>query len=151
MAYEVKKNEPDMQIYYLAQTAIIDLSTSVREYASLQKLARLIYRHGDLKRAYSYLSCSMEDAVACNARLRFAEVTEFYPIIDHAYSQKEAQEKKNGCHTLSMHGNISRSINYPSIILVLWSEKIIYHTKTFIPFQQRTASSQRKFGPNRKD
>lgn len=93
MAYEVK-NEPDMQIYYLAQTAIIDLSTSVREYASLQKLARLIYRHGDLKRAYSYLSCSMEDAVACNARLRFAEVTEFYPIIDHAYSQKEAQEKR---------------------------------------------------------
>lgn len=93
MAYEVK-NEPDMQIYYLAQTAIIDLSTSVREYASLQKLARFIYRHGDLKRAYSYLSCSMEDAVACNARLRFAEVTEFYPIIDHAYSQKEAQEKR---------------------------------------------------------
>ena len=93
MAYEVK-NEPDMQIYYLAQTAIIDLSTSVREYASLQKLARLIYHHGDLKRAYSYLSCSMEDAVACNARLRFAEVTEFYPIIDHAYSQKEAQEKR---------------------------------------------------------
>lgn len=36
----------------------------------------------------------MEDAVACNARLRFAEVTEFYPIIDHAYSQKEAQEKR---------------------------------------------------------
>lgn len=36
----------------------------------------------------------MEDAVACNARLRFAEVTVFYPIIDHAYSQKEAQEKE---------------------------------------------------------
>lgn len=93
LAYEAK-NEIDMQIYYLAQTAIIDLSMPVREYASLQKLARLLYRHGDLKRAYSYLSCSMEDAVACNARLRFAEVTEFYPIIDHAYSQKEAQEKR---------------------------------------------------------
>lgn len=93
LAYEAK-NETDMQIYYLAQTAIIDLSMPVREYASLQKLARLIYKKGDLKRAYSYLSCSMEDAVACNARLRFAEVTEFYPIIDHAYSQKEAQEKR---------------------------------------------------------
>lgn len=93
LAYEAK-NETDMQIYYLAQTAIIDLSMPVREYASLQKLARIIYRHGDLKRAYSYLSCSMEDAVACNARLRFAEVTEFYPIIDHAYSQKEAQKKR---------------------------------------------------------
>lgn len=93
LAYEAK-NEIDMQIYYLAQTAIIDLSMPVREYASLQKLARLLHRHGDLKRAYSYLSCSMEDAVACNARLRFAEVTEFYPIIDHAYWQKEAQEKR---------------------------------------------------------
>lgn len=34
----------------------------------------------------------MKDAVACNARLRFLEVTEFYPIIDKAYSDKKAQE-----------------------------------------------------------
>lgn len=37
---------------------------------------------------------------------------------------KKKLKKKNGCHTLSMHGNISHSINYPSIILVLWSEKL---------------------------
>lgn len=60
-----------MQIYYLAQTAILDLTASVREYASLQKLARVLYQQGNIERAYEYLSCSMEDAVACNARLRF--------------------------------------------------------------------------------
>ena len=37
------KGETDMQIYYLARTALLDLSMSVREYASLQTLARLVY------------------------------------------------------------------------------------------------------------
>lgn len=93
LAYEAQ-NETDMQIYHLAQTAILDLTMPVREYASLQKLARLIYKQGNLERAYRYLSCSMQDAVACNARLRFLEVTEYYPIIDRAYSEKEAHEKQ---------------------------------------------------------
>lgn len=81
------------RIYWLAQTAILDLKTAVREYAALQRLARLLYEQGDLERAYRYLNCSMEDAVACNARLRFLEVTEFYPIIDRAYVAKENRER----------------------------------------------------------
>lgn len=91
-AYAVKKDR-NMQMYYLAQTAILDLKMAVREYASLQKLARLVYEQGDLERAYRYLNCSMEDAVACNARLRFLEVTEVYPIIDKAYKVKETAEQ----------------------------------------------------------
>ena len=35
----------------------------------------------------------MEDAVACNARLRFIEVTEFFPIIDKVYKLKEEKER----------------------------------------------------------
>ncbi len=73
------------EIYYLALTAITDLKSSIREYASLQKLAQLMYEVGDLDRAYKYLNCSMEDAVACNARLRFIEVTQvlFLLLIKH--------------------------------------------------------------------
>ena len=82
-----------MQVYYLAKTALLDMQMAVREYASLQKLARVMYSRGDLERAYRYLNCSMEDAVACNARLRFLEVTEYYPIIDKAYKTKEAEER----------------------------------------------------------
>lgn len=104
LAYEAKK-DTDMEIYYLAQTALIDLNASVREYAALQKLARMVYQQGDPERAYNYVSCSMKDAVACNARLRFLEVTEFYPIIDKAYSDKKAQEKRLGrILTLSITG-----------------------------------------------
>ncbi len=82
------------QIKYLAITAIKDIKMAEREYASLQKLAYLIYQQGDLDRAYRYLTCSMEDAVASNARLRFLEVTQIYPIIDKAYKKKEAEKKK---------------------------------------------------------
>ena len=104
LAYEAKK-DTDMEIYYLAQTALIDLNASVREYAALQKLARMVYQQGDPERAYNYVNCSMKDAVACNARLRFLEVTEFYPIIDKAYSDKKAQEKRLGrILTLSITG-----------------------------------------------
>lgn len=77
-AYNVK-GDSDNEIRYLALTAIRDLELAVREYASLQKLARLMYEKGDLNRAYRYLNCSMEDAVACKARLRFIEVAQFFP------------------------------------------------------------------------
>lgn len=80
----------------LARTAVIDVKRAVREYAGLPKLARVIYDSGDLERAYCYLQCSMEDAVACNARLRFMEVTEVYPIIDKAYREKVSQGHKVG-------------------------------------------------------
>jgi hypothetical protein len=87
-AYERAGNQ-DMQIYYLAKTAIIDLKSAIREYASLQKLAHQVYEKGDIDRAYKYLNCSMEDAVACNASLRYIEVAQYFPIIDKAYKLKE--------------------------------------------------------------
>ena len=87
------KGEVEKQIEYLARTALWDMKRVVREYASLHKLARLLYEQGDIDRAYEYLNCSMEDAVACHARLRSLEVTEIYPIIDRAYKEKEAHER----------------------------------------------------------
>lgn len=87
------KEDAEQEAYYLALTAIADLESSVREYASLQKLAQLMYERGDIDRAYKYLSRSMEDAVASNARLRFIEVTRFFPIIDKAYKLKEERQR----------------------------------------------------------
>lgn len=87
------KGDVEKQIEYLARTALWDMKRVVREYASLHKLARLLYEQGDIDRAYNYLNCSMEDAVDCHARLRSLEVTEVYPIIDRAYKEKEAHER----------------------------------------------------------
>ena len=84
----------EKRIYYLAETAITDIESAIREYESLQKLALLMFEEGNIDRAYKYLNCSMEDAVASNARLRSIEVTNFFPIIDKAYKLKEKREKK---------------------------------------------------------
>lgn len=92
-AYDMKK-DVQKEVYNLALTAITDLKSSIREYASLQKLAQLMFEVGDLDRAYKYLNCSMEDAVSCNARLRFIEVAQFFPIIDKAYKLKEKKERQ---------------------------------------------------------
>ncbi len=98
---EAYKATGDVQneIKHLTHAAVSDLESSIREYASLQELAFLMYQTGDYDRAYEYLNCSMEDAVSCNARLRFIEVTEFFPIIDKAYKQKE-KEKSRIFHVL---------------------------------------------------
>ena len=46
------KGEVEKQIEYLARTALWDMKRVVREYASLHKLARLLYEQGDIDRAY---------------------------------------------------------------------------------------------------
>ena len=131
LAYEAKK-DMDMEIYYLAQTALTDLTSSTREYAALQKLARLVYLQGDPERAYTYVSCSMKDAVACNARLRFLEVTEFYPIIDKAYSDKKAQEKRLGWILMVSISSLAIAL----IVLAFY----LYHGMKKLAFMRRDLS-----------
>lgn len=84
----------DRQIYYLGLTAICDLHNAVREYAALHKLAYLMYEVGDIDRAYTYLTCAMEDAVTGNSRLRSFEVSKIYPIINKAAQIKENKQRQ---------------------------------------------------------
>ena len=70
---------------YLAISAIADMSTPVLEYASLPRLAVLLFHEGDVERAYTYLKLCMEDAVACNARLRILEILKIFPVVNDVY------------------------------------------------------------------
>lgn len=135
-AYEAK-GDVEKQIFYLAQTALCDMERVVREYASLQKLARLVYEQGDVDRAYRYLNCSMEDAVACNARLRFLEVTEFYPIIDRAYKEKEAHER-------SIIRIMLLSISVLALLLFLAVFYLYYWMKKLSAMRQNLYETNRK-------
>lgn len=80
---------------FLIISVIADMKNAVREYISLRKLAVLLYQEGDIERAYSYVKICMEDAAACNARLRKLEILEIFPIINDAYQQKaETQQEQ---------------------------------------------------------
>lgn len=77
----------------LLRASISDMKSSVREYISLRELAMWLYKRGDLDRAYRLLSISLEDAAACNARLRIFELSNFYPEINTIYV--DTVKKKN--------------------------------------------------------
>lgn len=79
---------------HYAKSAITDLRTPVKEYKSLQELALLLYREGDVSRAYNYIMCSMEDVLASNTRLRSQAVTPILPIITQAYERVTAEQKR---------------------------------------------------------
>lgn len=119
-----EKGDTENQMKKLAQTAILDLKAATKEYASLQKLAYLLYDKGDVDRAYQYLNCSMDDAVACNARLRFIEVAEFFPIIDKAYKLKEERGKTILCIMLFSVSLLSVFLIIAVFYLYRWMKKL---------------------------
>ena len=88
------KGDKEKEKEYLIVSAMADMKTAVREYISLRKLAVLLYQEGDIERAYSYVKICMEDAAACNARLRKLEILEIFPIINDAYQQKTEKQQE---------------------------------------------------------
>ena len=88
------KGDKEKEKEYLIVSAMADMKTAVREYISLRKLAVLLCQEGDIERAYSYVKICMEDAAACNARLRKLEILEIFPIINDAYQQKTEKQQE---------------------------------------------------------
>ena len=88
------KGDKEKEKEYLIVSAMADMKPAVREYISLRKLAVLLYQEGDIERAYSYVKICMEDAAACNARLRKLEILEIFPIINDAYQQKTEKQQE---------------------------------------------------------
>ena len=87
-------HDTNQEIYYLAQSAMVDIKLSIKEYMSLYLLAFLLYDQGDVDRAYTYLKRAMDDAVFCNARFRTISITQSYPVIEKAYQLKIQKAQK---------------------------------------------------------
>lgn len=87
------KGDTEQEKKYLAMSAIADMQTSVLEYAALPRLAVRLFHEGDVERAYTYLKLCMEDAVACNARLRILEILKIFPIVNDVY-QLQIQKRQ---------------------------------------------------------
>ncbi|MDR1226519.1 MAG: DUF6377 domain-containing protein [Prevotellaceae bacterium] len=90
--YKKEKNI-DLQKHYYATSAICDIKNSIKENASMQALASILYETGEVEKAYSCIKSSMEDAMFCNARLRTYEISQIFPIIDFAYQENTNKQK----------------------------------------------------------
>jgi hypothetical protein len=89
-----RMGDKEKEMEYLALSAIDDIKTGAKEYISLRLLAVYLYESGDIKRAYTYSKCSMEDAIFCNARIRTLEISHMLPIINEAYDMRMKDERE---------------------------------------------------------
>ncbi|WP_324354311.1 DUF6377 domain-containing protein [Dysgonomonas sp.] len=88
-----KEGSIGLQKHYYAISAICDIKNAIKENASMQALASVLYETGEVERAYDCIKSSMEDAMFCNARLRTYEVSQIFPIIDSAYQENVNKQK----------------------------------------------------------
>ena len=73
-------------LYYMAVSALSDVTTATREVASLQELGSTIGNRGEVARAHVYLSAALENAVECGAALRMIDTSRALPIIERTHS-----------------------------------------------------------------
>ncbi|MCF0178860.1 MAG: hypothetical protein HUJ97_01260 [Bacteroidales bacterium] len=91
-AYE-KYNDTEKEVYYLAQTAIGDITNGITEYMALHKLAQVLLKLGQDERAYDYIICALEDATYSCAKLRTLEASEIFSIIDKGHQEEIGRQK----------------------------------------------------------
>lgn len=87
MAYAGKSDTANEK-RHLILSAINDIRSGIREYTSLRLLAVMLYKEGDVDRAYAYMTRCMDDAAACNSLWRIYEVQKAFPIINKVYHHK---------------------------------------------------------------
>ena len=79
--------------YYLTVSSLADLQGAIREYISLRDLAYLLYKEGDIDRAFRYMECAVQDATEGCARVRSIEVGTMYPVVVEAYRRQTTQRQ----------------------------------------------------------
>lgn len=86
-------NDKENETEYLALAAKADIENGVREYLALPQLALRLYEAGDIDRAYRYMQRSVEDAKACNARVRLSNMAETVSVISEAYAARQRSSR----------------------------------------------------------
>ena len=90
----LQARDSTMAIYNLAKSALFDLETPVKEYKSLHELSSLLYKHGDVDRAYRYITRSVNDAMASNAAINKQSTYTLLPIIYSAYNNEMVKNQR---------------------------------------------------------
>jgi hypothetical protein len=81
-SFYLARKDTAKAVLNLAAAAIADIQIATKETAAIRRLAELLYKQGDIQRAYSYATIALDDANYYNARQRKIEVGQILPIIE---------------------------------------------------------------------
>lgn len=124
-AYRRCSDNEKAMLWYV-KSAINDIKTPVHEYMSLHELAALLYEAGDIKRAYRYITISVNDAIAANARINIQSINEFLPIISDSYNRQMKFGRQNLQIALSGISILFLLLVAASIIMVTDRKRIAF-------------------------
>lgn len=124
-SYRIVGDTQNQKIQLLI-AAISDMKTAVREYIALRQLALLLYKEGDLERAYEFLSIAVDDASKSNARKRIVELNESYPMINGIYVETVRKQKKS----------LERTIVIIAVLSVILITLLFYMRKQMIKISE---------------
>ena len=79
--------------HYLILSSITDIGNAKKVYMSLQRLAMILYKQGDIERAYNYITCALEDINFGKARYRILDIVQYLPIINAANNLRVTKNK----------------------------------------------------------
>jgi tetratricopeptide (TPR) repeat protein len=89
-----KAGHPEKAMNLLCQAAMADIRSCTKETVAILNLAEILYKKGDIKRAYKYIKEAMDAANYYGARHRKIQVGAIFPIIEGAeLNTVEAQRK----------------------------------------------------------
>lgn len=91
--YEILNNI-EQQKKFLILSAISDIKSAIKDNASLTSLAMILHKENDIERPHKYIQFAFDDAVFFNSRLRFIEISNTLPLINHAYQLKTDSQNK---------------------------------------------------------
>lgn len=87
-------NEPVKSKEMLILAAISDIRASTKETLATLNLADMLYKEGNVERAYEYVKIALDDANFYGARHRKVQVAAVYPIIESKhFSQVESKRR----------------------------------------------------------
>lgn len=124
-----KEGNVEQQKRYYAMSAICDIKNAVKENSSMQALALLLFREGDIDNAYRCIQSSMEDAVYCNSRFRTYEITKIFPIIDSAYQAKSLKQRSELKQYLLLVSILSLLLVFAISAIYLYTKRIAHIRK----------------------
>lgn len=89
-----KEGDEQNALRYVAMSAIADVQLCNRDIASLQKLAQMCLKNGEITRAHNYIAYCMEAALKYPNRVRASTIAPLQHEINAAYQEKvTAQEQ----------------------------------------------------------
>ncbi|MGM9736001.1 MAG: DUF6377 domain-containing protein [Candidatus Cryptobacteroides sp.] len=109
---------------WLARSATYDLQVPKYEYMSLIELAGMLYEDGDIERAYTYITRSVNDAVRAKAQSSKETVFVLMPIIANSYDTMMKDKNVQMKYFLAIMGFMLVLLVFLTLVLMKEKQRV---------------------------